>query len=193
MYMATTTENFDFDRPSTQKIGSSAHKALYSMAAFNMTQEPTFNELCLYHFRQFIPYLIIFLYPIVILYRFRRVEDLTAYESEPESESTESMDEEQWVDDDDQFQYVHNERVRQETVDKLADMKRVSDLYYKSPGQKRAEEQQEELERLITEEPDSEDGGIGDRVRQRRSPSAKSHENVEGAPGARKRGRPAKN
>ncbi|KAF3115020.1 hypothetical protein TWF706_007148 [Orbilia oligospora] len=169
MYMATTTENFDFDRPSTQKIGSSAHKALYSMAAFNMTQEPTFNEL------------------------FRRVEDLTAYESEPESESTESMDKEQWVDDDDQFQYVHNERVRQETVDKLADMKRVSDLYYKSPGQKRAEEQQEELERLITEEPDSEDGGIGDRVRQRRSPSAKSHENVEGAPGARKRGRPAKN
>ncbi|KAK6508720.1 hypothetical protein TWF506_010798 [Arthrobotrys conoides] len=164
-----------------------------------MPQDITLGEWCTYFLRTILPWLMIITFPAVVLYNFSILE-IAETETYPPTESSESAPEDPWFgfdegafDEEGAFEIVRNDRFRQETVDKLADMKRVSDLYYKSPEQKRAEEMEEEMERLVTEAPDSEDGGIGDRVKKRRGSPEKSHENVEGSPVAKKRGRPPKN
>lgn len=51
----------------------------------------------------------------------------------------------QWFKDDGTFGFVTNRNVRQETVEKMVEIKRVSDLYDKPVQERKAAEMEEEL------------------------------------------------
>lgn len=102
----------------------------------------------LYYFIKALPFIIIAVYPILVLYSFAGPKDLEFIVSESSSESGESESMahgHQWFKDDGTFGFVTNRNVRQETVEKMVEIKRVSDLYDKPVQERKAAEMEEEL------------------------------------------------
>ncbi|KAK6332955.1 hypothetical protein TWF718_010782 [Orbilia javanica] len=156
-----------------------------------MAEELSIREWLLSMAFMALPYLPMIIYGAFILYSFKGTRDLVTLEPDvlSESGSNEFMDcDGQWFEDDGSFEFVMDRDVRQETVAKRAEMKRVSDLYDKF-DEKRTAEHEEELRRLGTEEP--EDTGAGYEGLRERNSGAKSRENVsigEGSSEAKRRG-----